>query len=355
MCKQPWADGAWRGRAGPLGVLVENLEVPALRSSSGRFLWRLDETCAAYIRDVTILSSSVRMERGAREGYGPHMRARTAALASTLAGLLGCGTVKNSPVDAGHDTGSGPNDGSPDGATVDAPPADGPATPTARLHWTFDGNTNNTGSVNGFAFATPAGISYANGKVGMAASFGSAQYATVTGMRQVLGAYAKVTIAFWLMEPGTLSSNAVFDCNNRSTAPYGGVQLGLFQSGGQNTTSLCVSTTSASFLGGGCGGFAAPSANSWHHWILRYDGTGTGTGQGGRLEVYVDGALVHTRANDAANDPVFNTTGMNDTLYLGAPGTLVDDLQVHDRVFTAAEQCTQLVGGTVGSAGCVLP
>src|SRR5262245_32341228 len=185
--------------------------------------------------------------------------------------LAACGEVKNS-VDANHDTN-----------VVDTM-RDAPSGIVPKLHWTFDGNTNNSGSLNGFALATPGGVSFITGKAGMAASFGAGQFAQVSGMKNVLGTFAKVTIGFWLKEPGTLNAVGVLDCINRNTSPFGGVQLGF----STTTSSLCVSTTTNSLLGGNCGGPGAPPANAFHHWIIRYDGTGTGAGQGGATQLFID-------------------------------------------------------------------
>jgi len=215
----------------------------------------------------------------------------------------------------------------------------------------MDGDLDNTGSVGGFALAGSGSVSFVAGKFGMAASFGTGGFSRVLGIRNELGTYPRVTIAFWLKEPGTLNSVAVLDCNNRFTSPFGGIQLGF----STDRTSVCVSTTSNSFLSGSCNGFSAPSANTFHHWIIRYNGTGTGIGQGGPTEIYVDGNLVHTRPNDNANNPVFTTNGISDTLTVGAPGTLLDDVRVYDRVFTIDEQCTQIIGGRFVNGSCALP
>jgi hypothetical protein len=186
----------------------------------------------------------------------------------------------------------------------------------------------------------------------MAGSFGNGQYSNVAGMRAVLGTFTDVTIGFWLKEPGDLAPVAVMDLGNRSSSPFGGIQLGFE---GTIPTSLCVSTMSSPFLGGTCDGPPAPPANTFHHWIVRYDGAGGGAGMGGPTEIYVDGVLVHTRPNDTANDPVFSPTGLPDVLTLGAPGTVFDDVRIYDRVFTPAEQCTLIIGGAVAGTSCTLP
>lgn len=274
--------------------------------------------------------------------------------------LLGaCGSVSSSPdapvgtVDAPVGTVDAPV------GTIDAPvtpidapvtPIDGPAAPTPVLYWSLDNTANNSGALLGYALTTPAGVGYAPGKFGMAAAFGGGQYAYVDGMHASLTTYAKVTIGFWMKEPGNVPGQAFFDCNNRSTSPYGGVQLGLTST----SVAACVSTTTNSYLSGGCNGFTAPSANAWHHWLLRYDGAGTGTGQGAPLEIYVDGVLVHTRANDAANNPVWNP-GAPDRLYLGVPNAQLDDVRIYNQVFSPADQCQFVIRGTWTGATCALP
>ena len=269
--------------------------------------------------------------------------------------ILALAPVGCSPVEAVGDASPGTIDsatvdGTPGDGAIDAPMIDAPTGPTPRLRWSFDGNLDNTGSVSGVTLSAPAGISYGAGKIGQAGAFGGGQYSLATGVRAVLGSYPKVTIAFWLKEPGTLQSTSVVDCINRSTSPYGGIQLGFAGTSG----ALCVATTTSSLLGGGCGGITSPSVNSWHHWIIRYDGAGLGTGQGGDTTVWVDGVLAATQVNDNAKNPVF-TSSIPDALYLGAPTTQLDDVRVYDQVFTPAEQCTFLVGGTVAGATCTLP
>ncbi len=263
--------------------------------------------------------------------------------------VAGCGKV-TATVDAPttqHDAPSSVDGKRPD-AAIDAPAS---MLLTPKFHWTFDGNTNNTGSVTGFALQTPAGINYVTGRIGtMAGSFASGQYSNVAGMRAQLGTYAKVTFAWWQQDPGNASSVAILDDNNRSTSPYGGVQLGFSGS----TTSLCVSTTTNAFLSGSCGGPNSPSANAWHHWIIRYDGTGTGTGQGGPTDIYVDDVLLYSRANDSSNNPVF-TSAIPDTFTFGAPGFVVDDLKIFDQTFDVATQCTGVIGGTYSGSTCTLP
>jgi hypothetical protein len=223
-------------------------------------------------------------------------------------------------------------------------------TPTPLLWYRFEGSGSNDGSLPGFAMSLFSST-FVPGKVGQGAVFGPGGYAQVSGMGSVLGAYGQITVAFWMNEAALLNSVAFWDIDNRTVAPYGGVQLAQALTG----ISVCASTTTTAYLSGACTGFTSPSANAWHHWIIRYSGTGTGAGQGGPIEFYVDGVLVLTRANDASNNPVFNSSGMPDTMYLGASGVTVDDFKIFNRTFTAAEQCTFIIGGAWNGASCTLP
>jgi hypothetical protein len=228
-----------------------------------------------------------------------------------------------------------------------------PAGPTALLQWPLDGSGTNTGSTAGYAL-TLTGATYVAGKSGQAASFGSAaSYGTVSGSaRAVLAAYPQYTISLWVNLSASVSTTSSFlDFDNRSTAPYGGIQLSAFST---TQLSMCVSTTTSSYLTGSCPIFNGPALNSWHNIILRYAGTGTGAGQGAGVDVYIDDVLVKTVANDANNNPVFNA-GMLDTLYMGTGGMLLDDVRIYNSVFTVANQCTQIIGGTWNGSACTLP
>lgn len=238
------------------------------------------------------------------------------------------------------------SDGNGSDSSTDASPL---LTPLVR--WEFEGNTNNSGTVNGYALATPSGASYVTGKVGMAISFGAGQYSNVGGIRSLIGNLPKVTFALWIKEPGNLNSVSVLDVINRSTSPYGGVQLGF----ASNTTALCVATTTSSLLGAGCGGPTSPSANTWHHWIVRYNGTSTGGGGGGPTEIYVDSVLAYTQVNDTANNPVFTSTGISDTFSLGTSNVVVDDVKIFNTTYDLQTQCTGIIGGTWNGTACALP
>ena len=224
--------------------------------------------------------------------------------------------------------------------------------PVPILRWTFDTNGANSGSLAGYAL-TMNGTTFVAGKVGAgAAQFGSGGYSFVNGTRAVLDAYPQYTIAYWVNATASVNTqNSFLDFNNRSTAPYGGLQLSYYSA---TQYSICVATTTSSYLTGSCPVFNAPSSNAWHHVIVRYAGTGTGAGQGAGVDVYVDDVLVKSVANDNNNDPVFSA-GMPDAFYVGTAGTTVDDLRIYNTTFTVANQCTQIIGGTWTGSACTLP
>jgi hypothetical protein len=222
--------------------------------------------------------------------------------------------------------------------------------PAPLLYWAFEGNATNTGTVAGYPLTLNGTTLYQTGKIGQAILFSTGGYALAQGSaRAVLGAYAQYTISFWVDAVAPGSAAAFLDFENRSTAPYGGIQLGY---GTPTQFVLCAASTTNSYLpSGSCSAVAAPALNSWHNVILRYAGTGTGAGQGGNLDVYIDGALAKTIANDSANNPIFNP-GISDTFYLGNSGILLDDVRIYNTVFTPEIQCTLLAGGTWTGTTC---
>ncbi|MCC6995609.1 MAG: choice-of-anchor D domain-containing protein [Deltaproteobacteria bacterium] len=221
---------------------------------------------------------------------------------------------------------------------------------TPILRWTWDNTAANSGSSAGYTATLNGTTSYITGKVGQAIQFGGGGYATVTGTRTIMSSYPAYTIAFWVYLSGSLASQATFYNINRSTAPYGGVSVGHTGT----SASLCAASTTNSLLTGSCPTFSA-SLNTWHHYLVRYAGLGSGVGQGAPVEMYLDNVLMATATQDAANNPVF-TAGVTDTISLGAPSFVaMDDLKIYNQVFTVANQCTQVIGGTWTGTSCTLP
>jgi hypothetical protein len=121
---------------------------------------------------------------------------------------------------------------------------------------------------------------------------------------------------------------------------------------------LCVASTTSSLLGGSCvSQWPSPTKFAWHHYIIRYDGTGTAAGQGAQtIDVYLDGGAtpVASTPNDAAMNPVFNA-GLYDPLGIGAGGVLMDDIKIFNQVFTPQQQCQLIIGGAWTGTSCTLP
>jgi hypothetical protein len=258
----------------------------------------------------------------------------------------GAGGSEGAVADAGAtgDAGGSGGSGGAGGAAGD---------PSLLLHYTFDGDIANTGSLPGFDATTVGTTSFVPGKFGLALQIGDRGVAEVFGMKSVLGVFPQYTISFWAKasSPPPAGSNLFFD-GNFGTAPFGGVALAQAD---PSSLLLCAATASNRSLGGACNGPPAPALSAWHNIILRYLGAGTGFGQGGAVELYIDGALAYTLPNDSAADPVFNAN-IPDFLQIGSIPYLIDDLRVYNRTFSPAAQCTTVIGGTLGDSGsCTLP
>ena len=224
--------------------------------------------------------------------------------------------------------------------------------PTPLLYYTLDTSGAQTGSLAAYPLTLSGNVTFSTGKIGGAALFGSGAYGSVQGSaRAVLGAYAQYTISFWVNATAPSTTNAFFDFDNRSAAPYGGLQLSYVSA---TQFSLCASSTTSSYLTGSCPVFAAPATGAWHNVIIRYAGTGTGAGQGAPVQVYEDDVLTTTIANDSANNPVFNP-GISDTLSIGTAGMSLDDVRIYNSTLSQGDQCTVIIGGTWNGSACTLP
>ena len=229
--------------------------------------------------------------------------------------------------------------------------------PVPMLRWTFDSDGTNSGSLSGYALSLNGTISFVAGKVGAgAAQFSSGAYSVVSGMRAVLDAYPQYTIAYWVnasASPNT--ANSFLDFNNRFTAPYGGLQLSYSSA---TQYSMCVATTTSSYLTGSCPPSSNPAPSTRTHVAPRPSSAtparARAPARGAGVDVYVDDVLVKSVANDGNNNPVFNA-GVPDSFYFGGSGTTVDDLRIYSTTFTVANQCTQIIGGTWTGTSCTLP
>ena len=222
------------------------------------------------------------------------------------------------------------------------------------LWWKLDGSGTNSGTLAGYAYS-PVGVSWVTGKFGMAAQYGPGAYGSVANsLRAALSTSAAYTISFWINATSSPNTgNSALDFWNRSTAPYGGLQ---FYFSSATSLVLCGASTTQPYLpNGSCTTtWTAPSPSVWHNYIFRYSGTGTAAGQGGNVDIYVDDVLVTTLPNDSSKNPIFSN-GVGDTLYFGTSGMSWDDVRIYDQVFTQAQQCTTVIGGTWNGTSCALP
>jgi concanavalin A-like lectin/glucanase superfamily protein len=215
------------------------------------------------------------------------------------------------------------------------------------LHYTFDGNVNNTGLLTGFD-GTATNVTFPAGKFSQAIKFdGTAGTgAILTGTRTVFGSGSKWTISLWFREDAPAKAEALlwrFRGSGQGWETYHGVA-----EPGQRLITCSD---------GGCLSLF-PATDAWHNLVYRYDGPSPTVGA--PVDIYVDGAFAG-RINDSATPLVLVGSGVTDIRMGNAAGILgpslfyMDDFRVYNQVFTDADQCVVVVGGTWSNNVCTLP
>lgn len=218
------------------------------------------------------------------------------------------------------------------------------------IWYTFDGDALNHGFASGMNLTVNGGTFIAGGKFGMALQLGSGGYAQVAaGARGSLGSYGQSTISIWVHD-FVGGQGVLFDCNNRSTSPYGGIQV-YPSSITAGKFSVCSSSSANSFLEGGCTEDFGLTSGAWHNVIFSYNRDITNH----NIDIYVDGSAtpVHTIPNNTAN-PIFGP-GMTDALYVGGSMMTIDEVRIYNQTFAVDQQCTVVLGGTWNGSSCTLP
>jgi hypothetical protein len=230
-------------------------------------------------------------------------------------------------------TGVSPRD--PDYTLPDAKVFTDAAVARPMLHYRFDDTLQNDGSLGSGFDGTGMGFSFVPGVRGNAVAFDTTRYSGVLVPTQVpLSSHAGITIGFWFREDVVWNSGGytqyLFD--NRGN---GGFQT-YHGAGGAQALTTCSSAGCISF------GYAV---GTWHHLIYRHDGAA-----GGPLEIFVDGKRV---AMLPPSTVYFDDTQTSITL--GTRTNMqIDDLQIHSRVFSNADQCAELAGGVWTGTECAL-
>jgi hypothetical protein len=239
----------------------------------------------------------------------------------------------------------------PDSEPPDQALPDQAVTATPILWYKFDGNANNSGSLGATYNGNASSVTYVSGKVGQGVQFGStsSSYITIPNSATPLSSWYTYTIGVWFYEASTLNWAYLWDFRTASGGceSYHGVNPSI---------TTCCSGSSGSV---GCRSFT-PTVATWHHLILRYAGTSTSPGGGAPLQLYLDGTLVNTIPN-ASGNVIFSSSQLTnlviglDAALSEATNFILDELKVYNQVFTEAEQCTIVIGGTWGGSSCTLP
>jgi hypothetical protein len=226
------------------------------------------------------------------------------------------------------------------------------------LYYQFEG----TGINEGFersrtAFVTSSAMgsrlsSYVAGKFGNAIEVADREWIQVDDIRSVLGSYPSYTFSLWYfarsLTQDPQNPDGIFDFLQR-VVPAGGISMSLRSTG---AFSLCMATNRTSLLTGSCPGPRAPALGLWHNITIRYMGDGLSEGQGAaEVEILIDGNSTPSRRNDSFKDPVFNQN-IPDSLTLGSPGMIIDEVRIYKRALPDSEICTALLRGTVSGSGC---
>ena len=221
---------------------------------------------------------------------------------------------------------------------------------TPIVRYDFNNRTTNVSTVTSGLFnGAGSGFSYTSGKFNQGVKFNSADTSSLTfaGTNDALWASTSPdwTISLWWREdsPPKPQSFLFSIRGSRGWESYHGV------------TGFATKLTTCSSAG--CVTFASPTPAVWHSLVYRYDAPSYLTG--GPIQIYSDGVLAATVENSSGVDLLSNGA---DDLLLGSSNTpnwyadfYVDEIRIFDTVFTDAEQCTTVIGGTWAGSGCTLP
>ncbi|RMG95403.1 MAG: hypothetical protein D6705_13755 [Deltaproteobacteria bacterium] len=206
----------------------------------------------------------------------------------------------------------------------------------------FDGDGTNSGMAPGYDGMMDAAVSYIAGKHRQAAQCaGTGHGVTIQDLGSLLQANPDLTIGVWVREESLESWSYLLDFRGNG----GGWKTY------QGTTASATFTTCAS----GTGSFSACTSfdymeGVWHHVAWRYAGTGTNSGEGAPLELYLDGELVKTLANDMDEALINGNLLQDGKLCAGAnggtPNYQLDDFKIWGRTFGPMGQCEVVAGGT---------
>ncbi len=217
------------------------------------------------------------------------------------------------------------------------PPPTRVGTRTPVLHYPFDEDTTNRGTLGAAFDAVGPGVLFSEGVLGGAARFGNSISVSLPGTGEVLSQLGEVTISFWIREPdGEALETAFFDCRSfdRGFHFYRGVY--------RDTAVTCWGTGHGSNDSGGCNDFTF-AAGEWHHVLFQTPANG------GRLEQWIDGYRAGTLSAEGFG--VFGEGTSDIALHAPNIGDLrstiaiqIDDLRIYDGLLNADERCQEIGG-----------
>lgn len=212
--------------------------------------------------------------------------------------------------------------------------------------YTFDLTPASTGALGGYT--SEAGTAhYATGKFGRAIAFDTtvAGHVTLLGTGALVKTASRWTVSLWYREDVAIAHTNLIDFRSNSAGweSYHG------QASATGMTT-CATTYS-------CFTYYDAPLGVWHNLVWRYDAPSLASG--GTLRVYLDGALVGTLTSSTGTS-LIDATMPDAVLGMSYPDEAppifaVDDVRIYDTVFSEAEQCTRVIGGTWNGTACSLP
>jgi Concanavalin A-like lectin/glucanases superfamily/CARDB len=217
------------------------------------------------------------------------------------------------------------------------------------LRYPFDGDAANAAALPGYD-GDLTNAEFLPGKVGQAIKFdGSGTTGVVfPGSGDLFARGARWTISFWFREDTLKASSWLWSFRSR---PGGTTGWETYHGIDPSILTTCSGASQ-------CFSFPSPAAGVWHHLLYRYDAPSAQ--QGAPVDIYVDGVLAGQVPNPA-QVPLAGAAGAdirfgNFQASSAAGGiAYVDELRVYPFVFTDADQCTVVIGGTWDGASCSLP
>lgn len=215
------------------------------------------------------------------------------------------------------------------------------------LYYPFNGDAKNYGALGSVHDGQVTGkVAYESTPFGMGAAFDGNSAITLPNTRAPLGSSEQYTIGFWYYHQG--ESGRLFDNWDKDGCVFSLISI--------------VGAPQAIRVGCGANGsneYVEESGfkpDAWIHVGLQYKAGAQGDGNGAPVDVYIGGRYFKTIPNTDKGD-VFGAEQALHTVLGANTSAIIDELRIYNQVFSQAEYCTEVTGGTwvSGNDYCDVP